>query len=215
MIQNNLKLDWCTFKAAKYACLHWHYSKCMPVGKLVKIGVLENSKFIGCVLFGRGANNGLGKPYGLNQDECVELVRIALNNHVSTVSRIVSIAIKLLLKFCKKIQLIVSFADSAQGHFGSIYQAGNWVFNGQTTAADEYIYKGKRYHGRSFRQSYGSHKNHLNKGLQIIQGSVKYRYLMPLTDNLKKQLTKISRDYPKPRDKQAMTTTSGTAAGQH
>ena len=42
-----LKLDWCSYEAAKYACEHWHYSKCMPVGKTVKIGVWENKKYIG------------------------------------------------------------------------------------------------------------------------------------------------------------------------
>jgi len=42
-----LKLDWCSYQAAKYAVENWHYSKCMPVGKLVKIGVWEDKKYIG------------------------------------------------------------------------------------------------------------------------------------------------------------------------
>jgi hypothetical protein len=45
-----LKLDWCSHEAAKYACEHWHYSKCVPKQKTVKIGVWENSVFIGCVI---------------------------------------------------------------------------------------------------------------------------------------------------------------------
>ena len=28
-----LKIDWATHEAAKYACLHWHYSKTIPTGK--------------------------------------------------------------------------------------------------------------------------------------------------------------------------------------
>ena len=73
----DLKVDWATHDAAKYACKNWHYSKCLPVGKLVKVGAWEKNQFIGVVLFGRGATPNLGKPYNLNQDECVELVRIA------------------------------------------------------------------------------------------------------------------------------------------
>ena len=68
----DLKVDWATYEASKYACENWHYSRVTPVGKLVKVGAWENSKFIGVVLFGRGANNNMLKPFGLNQDEgCV------------------------------------------------------------------------------------------------------------------------------------------------
>ena len=52
-MKNDLKLDWCDIKAARFACMNWHYSKSVPVGKLVKVGVWENKKYIGCVLFGR------------------------------------------------------------------------------------------------------------------------------------------------------------------
>ena len=70
----NLRLDYCDFKAAKFACLNWHYSKAVPAGKLVKVGVWENDKFIGCVLFGRGANNNMHKAFGLKVTECCELI---------------------------------------------------------------------------------------------------------------------------------------------
>jgi hypothetical protein len=50
-------MDWATHAAAVYACRHWHYSGCMPAGKTVKVGAWELGRFIGCVIFGRGANN--------------------------------------------------------------------------------------------------------------------------------------------------------------
>ena len=153
----NLKIAWASHEAAKYACLNWHYSKCLPVGKLVKIGAWENDKFIGVVIFGRGANKSLGEPYKLDQTECCELVRIALTNHKTPVSRIMSIAIKLLKNIHKQLKLVISFADSEQNHHGGIYQATNWVYVGKTNSADEYLYKGKRWHGRAFRKSFGSH----------------------------------------------------------
>ena len=96
----DLKIDWATYKAAKYAVMHWHYSKAMPAGKLVKIGVWENEKFIGCVIFGRGANNNIGKPYGLNQTQACELVRVALTNHLTPVTKIVAYSLKMLIKIC-------------------------------------------------------------------------------------------------------------------
>jgi len=210
----NLKIDWASHEAAKYACTNWHYSKCLPVGKLVKIGAWENNKFIGVVVFGRGANKSLGEPYKLDQTECCELVRIALTDHKTPVSRIMSIAIKLLKNIHKQIKLVISFADSEQNHHGGIYQATNWVYVGKTNSADEYLYKGKRWHGRAFRKSFGSHLNYMNKGLEIVQGSQKHRYLMPLDDNMRKQVQQLAKPYPK-RMKQAMVDSIDTAKVQH
>jgi hypothetical protein len=210
----NLKIDWASHEAAKYACLNWHYSKCLPVGKLVKIGAWENDKFIGVVIFGRGANKSLGEPYKLDQTECCELVRIALTDHKTPVSRIMSIAIKLLKNIHKQLKLVISFADSEQNHHGGIYQATNWVYVGKTNSADEYLYKGKRWHGRAFRKSLGSHLNYINKGLEIVQGSQKHRYLMPLNDEIKTKISILSKPYPK-RMKQAMVDTIDTAKVQH
>lgn len=192
-----LKIDWASHDAAKYACLNWHYSKCLPVGKLIKVGVWENKKYIGVVIFGRGANKSLGEPFGLKQDEVCELVRIALTKHVTPVSRIMMIAIKFLKKKSPKIELIVSFADISKGHHGGIYQATNWIYNGKTNAADEYLYKGKRWHGRAFRKVHGSHLNYMDKGLKIVKGSQKHRYLMPLTKDIRLKVEKLKQKYPK------------------
>lgn len=206
MAKADLKIDWATHEAAKYACENWHYSGCLPVGKLVKVGAWENGKFIGVVLFGRGANKSLGEPYGCDQTESCELVRIALTSHITPVSKIMSLALKWLKKTNEKIKLVVSYADTEVGHHGGIYQATNWIYDGLTNAADEYLYKGKRWHGRAFRKSHGSHLNYMNKGLQIVKGAQKHRYLMPLDEDMRKRILPLSKPYPK-RDKQAMTGT--------
>ena len=125
-----------------------------------------------------------------------------------------SIAIKLLKNIHKQLKLVISFADSEQNHHGGIYQATNWVYVGKTNSADEYLYKGKRWHGRAFRKSFGSHLNYMNKGLEIVQGSQKHRYLMPLDDNMRKQVQQLAKPYPK-RMKQAMIDTIDTAKVQH
>ena len=196
-VKPQLKIDWATHEAAKYACVNWHYSGCLPVGKLVKVGAWENGKFIGVVLFGRGANKSLGEPYGCDQTESCELVRIALTSHITPVSKIMSLALKWLKKTNEKIKLVVSFADTEVGHHGGIYQATNWVYDGLTNSADEYLYKGKRWHGRAFRKSHGSHLNYMNKGLQIVRGAQKHRYLMPLDADIKQRILPLSKPYPK------------------
>lgn len=193
----DLKIDWASHQAAEYACKNFHYSKCIPVGKLVKVGVWEGGKYIGVVLYGRGANKSLGEPFGLTQTQCVELVRVALTQHKTPVSRIMSIAHKFLKKSNPDIRLIVSFADTEQGHHGGIYQANNWIYNGLTNSADEYMYKGKRWHGRAFRKSHGSHLNYIDKGLVIVRGAQKHRYLMPLDKDMAEKIKHLALPYPK------------------
>jgi hypothetical protein len=191
----NLKLDWCSHEAAKFACEHWHYSRCIPKSKLVKIGVWENSNYIGAVIFGVGATSQLVQSYGLKMEQGCELVRVALNKHMTPVSRIIAIAIKNLKKEMPGLRLIVSFADPNQGHVGAIYQAGGWVFSGNSSSSPEYIYKGKRWQGRSFRNKYKGMEHHPD--VEIVQGSSKHRYLMPLDKEMAKQIEPLRKPYPK------------------
>jgi len=190
-----LKLDFASFEATKYACVNFHYSKTVPAGKLIKIGVWEHGKFIGVVLYGRGANSTLGAPYGLEQTECCELVRIALTMHETPVSRIMAISFKLLRQVSPGLKLIISFADTNQNHHGGIYQATNWIYSGKSNAADEYMVNGVRMHGRSMRAKYGTHMG--KDFIQIVKGSVKHRYLMPLCDSIRTDILKLSKKYPK------------------
>jgi len=203
----DLRIDWATHEAAKYACVNWHYSGCLPAGKLVKVGAWENGKFIGVVLFGRGATPNLGRPYNLGQDECVELVRIALTKHDSPVSRIASLAMKFLSRSNPKLRLIVSFADQSQGHHGGIYQAGNWVYNGQGDPAKFYMIRGKLTHPRSIgakglvQNIHGARQIDPNAAVVDVPG--KHRYLMPLDADMRERILPLAKPYPK-RAKQAM-----------
>lgn len=204
----DLKIDWATHDAAKYACINWHYSGCVPVGKLVKVGAWEHGKFIGVVMFGRGATPNLGRPYNLAQFECVELVRIALTEHESPVSRIAALAMKFLHKANPKLRLIVSFADQSQGHHGGIYQAGNWVYNGQGATSRFWMVKGRITHPRTVIERGGSNSligaRNIDPSASAIMVAGKHRYLMPLDLEMRDRIMPMSKPYPK-RAKQAMT----------
>lgn len=213
MSKANLRIDWATHEAAKYACENWHYSGCLPVGKLVKVGAWEDAKFIGVVLFGRGATPNLGSPYNLGQDECVELVRIALSKHKNAVSRIAALAMKFLHKSNPKLRLIVSFADQSQGHHGGIYQAGNWVYNGQGDPAKFYMIYGKLTHPRSIgakglvQNIQGARK--IDPSSTVVDVPGKHRYLMPLDEDMRQRIMPLAKPYPK-RVKQAMVENPST-----
>jgi hypothetical protein len=187
-----LKIDWATHEAAKYACENWHYSKSLPVGKLVKVGVWENGNFIGVVIFGRGANFRIGEPYGLQQTECIELVRVALKTHASPVSKILALALKWVKKQSQKIRLIVSYADSEQGHHGGIYQAANWIYSGRSLGSEKVFYKGKWVHKRTVDSILGHHR-----GFPVKKTQGKHTYLMPLDAEIKRRILPLRKPYPK------------------
>jgi len=210
-----LKIDWATHAAAKYACENWHYSKCVPVGKIVKLGVWENDKFIGVVLFSRGASPNLLKPYKLTQYEGCELTRIALNNHDTPVSRILSVSMSFLKKSNPGLKLIISFADPRQNHHGGIYQATNWIYSGTQVPGGslEYLINGKWTHPKSVGSTYGVQGKKFiekNPGIKTRKPTLKHRYLMPLTKEIRKQIEPLRKPYPK----RASSVESGTSVYQ-
>lgn len=198
-----LLVDWCDYRAAKWAVEHWHYSKRMPKSKLVKIGVWEDRQFIGVVIFGVGATPEIGKEFGLNKFQMCELVRVALNNHNVFVSKIISRCIKLLHKQSPKIRLIVSFADTAQEHLGSIYQASNWVYTG-SKCYHAYKVLGNIEHPRTLYDRYGVGgqsidwlHQHIDPKAERIITDAKHRYLYPLDKAMRRQILPLAQPYPK------------------
>jgi len=213
MNKADLKIDWATHEAAKYACEHWHYSKSVPVPPLVKIGVWERGKFVGVVIFSRGASSNLMKPYNLTQDEGCELTRIALTSHTTPVSRIVRLAMQFLNRNSPKLRLIVSFADPQYGHHGGVYQAGNWIYAGDTSAGREFWHKGKRLHSRQVSEKGWNIQQGVKRKTvkpsecKILNTLGKHRYLMPLDKGMRKRILPLSKPYPK----RASSETSDTA----
>lgn len=194
----NFKIDWATHDSAKIACENWHYSKCLPAGKLVKIGVWEDSKFVGVVIYSHGANNNAAKYFSLTQQQCCELTRVALRDHKTSVSRILSISRKFLLKKCPGLKLVFSYSDlTNENHHGGIYQADNWLYLGTRSTSDKgayYVIKGKRIHGRSARAKYGNEKN-FPPGWKHVASQTKHLYCKILDKDYKCPYPILS--YPK------------------
>jgi hypothetical protein len=200
---SELRIDWATPEAAKYACEKWHYSKCTPRGKVVRFGVWESGKFIGLVLFGAGACPHIGTPYGLNQTQVCELTRIALTNHKTPVSRIMAIILKKLKSHAKGLRLVISFADSSQGHYGGIYQATNWIYVGGTETHVYYI-NGKKTHPMTVGKRHGKGgssitwlRENVDPNARRENSGFKHKYLMPLDEEMKKKIQPLKQPYPK------------------
>ncbi len=198
----NLHLDYCSHEAALYAVQHWHYSRSIPAGKLVKVGVWEESKFIGCIIYSYGANHNLAKSFGLAQTEVCELTRVALREHGTPVSRLVSISLRLLKTRCPGIKVVVSYADLDRGHLGVIYQAANWIYVGRMNDGEccAFLLNGRRMHKRSvgsrgWIQSLPWLREHIDPEASQVMTDGKHKYLWFFDDVIKRRYQ--SQPYPK------------------
>ena len=202
-MSDTLKIAKASHDAAKYAVEHWHYSQKLPSGKLFIRGAWEHGKFIGVVIFSRGATSTIGSPFGLTQVECVELTRVALmHEHEAPVSQIVAAAIADLKRGNPGLRLIVSYADPMQGHHGGIYQAGNWVYVGQGKAAPEFVIHGKQMHMRSvhakgWKQTLPWLREHVDPNATKVEIEPKHKYVMPLDRAMRRYVQRLAQPYPR------------------
>lgn len=203
-------------KAIKYACLKFHYAKAVPVNTLGYNVYNDDDEWCGVILYGTGANNTIGSPYGLNQGQVLELVRVALNGKQECTSKAVAMSLKQLRKDCPLCRLVVSYADVDQSHLGTIYQATNWIYVGtmmQNTQDSSWIVNGKRVHGRmisSWVKAHGGLKGltreqflrkYYDDNAQAYVTQGKRKYLMPMDKRMRKKIEPLRKPYPKTDEK--------------
>ena len=198
--------------AIKYACLKFHYAKSVPVNTFGYNVYNDKNEWCGVVLFGSGANNNIGKEYNLAQGEILELVRVALNGKQECTSKAVAIALRLLKKDCPLCKLIVSYADIDQDHYGTIYQATNWIYVGnsmENSTDSSWVINGKRYHGRLIsdwvkskgglngltRKEFLQKYYDINAYEYVTKGKRKYLYV--IDKSMLPSIAKLARPYQK------------------
>jgi hypothetical protein len=98
------------------------------------------------------------KRFRCKNTEITELARVALRDHKSPVSRMIAIARRMLLKVNPRLLVCVSYADTAQGHHGGIYQASGFGYYGAGKGTREFLMNGKWHHARSIGQDIKSGK---------------------------------------------------------
>ncbi len=199
----SLRLDFCSRDAALWSVKAHHYSRSLPAGRLVCIGAWEDGAFIGCLVFGRGASSEIASPFQLRQSEVVELCRIALSAHQAPVSRILSIAIRLLRKQSPNLRAIVSYSDPEHGHDGrGVYAAAGWMFIGCTNRESLIRLNGRLLHPRTVASRYRTRsidwlRAHVAADAAHVRTQAKFRYVLPLDAAMRAYLAPRVRPYPK------------------
>jgi len=150
--------------------LHKHYAKRIPSISFAFGLYDENNLLQGVVTYGKPASPSLcdgvcGKE---NTEYVYELNRLCVNEGLgkNVLSFFVARSLKLLPPL-----IIVSYADSGQGHNGYIYQATNWIYTGLSAKAKDKKMKGVDKHGR--------HNNVYEKDgeWEYVERTRKHRYI--------------------------------------
>ncbi len=122
-------------------------------------------------------------------------------DHTTPVTRIIAAS--------PGLRLVVSYADTAQGHHGGIYQAGNWIYTGTTGSSDcYYVINGVKTHGRSVSSLAKPHKRPGETGIGYVRRTidpdayrlknvpVKHRYAYPLNKTIRRRVAPMHKPYP-------------------
>lgn len=194
-----MRLEIASHKAIKYACMNFHYAKAVPYASVGYSVFNNNNEWCGVILFNRG-NINAGKPYNCKIGEIVELIRVALNGKHGITSKAVSIAIKLFKSQNPLCKIIISYADTGQEHKGIIYQAMNWIYEGQIKPSRP-LFKDKN--GKIIHSRVGAKLktakiiNSYDDIYERIQNTDKHKYAFPLDKTLIPLCKSLSKPYPK------------------
>ena len=148
-----------------------HYSKSINGCKVsMAFALYEAGEIVGAVLFGPLSTTAW-KRYGEKESDVVELRRLVCLDRCprNTESWLIAQCLRV-LKLQTGYKVCVSYADPHHGHCGTIYQAANWNYEGQT-APDILLQtpEGKLYHSRALRTKYNGDFKPFVKRLRKLQ----------------------------------------------
>lgn len=137
-------------------CLYKHYAHRMPSISFAYGLFDKEGEMVGVCTFGVPASPSLvkgaiGEEY---KDNFLELNRLCVNDGLP--KNALSFFVSQSLKMLPTPMVVVSYADSGQGHHGYIYQATNWVYTGITKPHLEYNGGGKSTQGTCSTNTEGS-----------------------------------------------------------
>lgn len=206
-----MRITVATPEAIKFACKNYHYSRTVPVNPIGYNVYNDKDEWCGVILYAVGANKHLGNLYNLPTGGVLELVRIALNGKQEHTSKALSLSIKQLHKDVPQCRLIVSYADMDQNHLGTIYQATNWIYTGESKSDSYFIINGKKVHRKSIDskmviidgvkkhcpQTLEMVRKFFDPNAEIFRSKGKRKYLYPLDKAMRKQIEQYAKPYPK------------------
>ena len=179
-----------------------HYLHSWPAGTQLAFGVFQAGQLHGALALGAGPANAHRLVRGAAREDCLCLTRLWLTDALPTnaESRVISFVVRALRK--TSLKFIVTYADPAAGHSGTIYQAANFQYAGLSQATPLYdAGDGVLRHSRSFSHIFGTrdrkHFSDSGISLKVVTPLPKYRYVYFLDPAWRGRLLVPTLPYPK------------------
>ncbi len=180
-----------------------HYLHSYPGATSLALGVRYFKRMVGAITLGAGPTNVFRLVEGSQLKDSLTLTRMWLSDSLprNSESWVLAKMIKELRR-CTSLKFLVSYADPARGHLGTIYQASGWLYTGLSSATPLYdLGDGRQRHSRSVAQIMGTHSiNYLRSaGLPAtqIKQTPKHRYICFLDPTWRSRLKVPILPYPK------------------
>lgn len=142
---HDLKLNFISMKEAKECFRLWHYFGEKGFMSSYNFGVFFNDELLGCISYGvPNAIEMKGLYSRTDQKGWWEIKRMALSPRCpkNSASRVIAISIKILRKL-ENLKGIITYADTAQNHTGTIYKASGFDYRGLTAQKTDLFINGK------------------------------------------------------------------------
>lgn len=211
----NYRIEIINPKIAKNLIIKNHYTHKWSSCRYA-FGLILNNSIVGVCIYGYPVGRLTAQSISpkVLESGTLELTRLWINDSEgkNTESWFIGQTFKWLKKFDKTIKVLISYSDPMQNHVGYIYQATNWLYQGnKTRLVDGYyhIINGETLHPRTCFSKYGTNKpdellkidpNYKRFGLER-----KHRYIYILNKKDKKEILNTLKHpilkYPKQGDK--------------
>jgi hypothetical protein len=176
--------------------LNIHYAKRWP-SISYSFGLFQSSQLVGVVTYGTPPSAPLKRGVAGDQYKAnvIELNRLCLlNNKKNEASFLVGKSLRMI----EGDKIIISFADTDQGHKGYVYQACNFTYHGLSAKRTDWKVKGKEHlHGQTIADEFRGVKNRAeamrNKygdDFYLKQRPRKHRYIYIIGSKLFKRKVK-------------------------
>jgi len=176
------------------------------------LGLFNDGVLVGVAVYGypvgRQAAQSVNPMIGAKQ--VLELTRlwVADSEGKNTESRFLSMTFAWLRANAPDIKALLSYSDPMYGHRGIIYQATNWIYQGDKTMLVKgfiHVVNGEHLHPRTCVAKYGSAKPEVllavDPGYYRIEMPRKHRYVYPLYKNVRRMIEADMKRPPLPYPK--------------
>lgn len=176
----------------------YHYAHRTP-SIVASFGMYVDDVLAGVITYGVPSQRNVllccGDEYEKN---ALELNRLFIHDWAgrNSESWLIGQSFQWLAKTHSEIKILVSYADTEQGHHGMIYRATNWLYTGMSSTEGNLLINGSKMHPRTVFDQFGTRNIETLKtrGVIVERTNVagKHRYVYFLGDKRQRKILKQS-----------------------